>query len=146
MSSGKVLVVDDDSALRATVSDALRDDGFDVETAANGALALGMIATVRPALIILDLNMPIMDGTTFALNYQRLGGSPAPIILLSGAATDEVASRIGAVAFLAKPVDLETLLDLARRLVHDREQRRQRRSTGRATRGAARRPHESRQA
>jgi CheY-like chemotaxis protein len=137
----KVLVVDDDSALRAMVSDALREDGFAVETAANGALALGMVGNVRPALIILDLNMPIMDGVTFAQTYQSLTGPPAPIILLSAAATDEVARRIGAVAHLAKPVDLDALIELAWRLVRNRRGP----ESGRAkrARGADRRPARS---
>lgn len=124
MSSPTVLIIDDDSALRATVGEALRDDGFDVETAANGALALSKVASVRPALIILDLNMPVMDGQSFALAYRRQAQSPVPIILLSGIASDRVANQIGAVAYLAKPVDLETLLDLVRRLVRSGDERR----------------------
>src|SRR5690349_3166740 len=64
--SGRVLIVDDDAAICLSLGDSLRDDGFDVTTAANGSEALEVLRTSPPpSAIILDLMMPVMDGWDF---------------------------------------------------------------------------------
>ena len=57
-----ILVIDDDEGVRAVMATALEDDGWHVETAANGRLALNHLSHSRPDAIILDLRMPVMDG------------------------------------------------------------------------------------
>ena len=61
----QILVVEDDASIRGLVSDLLRDDGYQVSEACNGAEALDAVREQRPDLIVLDLMMPVMDGWTF---------------------------------------------------------------------------------
>ena len=80
----RVLIVDDDDSIRDFVSMALGLEGCDVRTARDGRDALDVAHAWRPDLIILDLNMPIMDGWTFRAEQRR---SPAlasiPVIVTS---------------------------------------------------------------
>lgn len=108
-----VLVVDDDDMLRETVAAALADEGYSALEAANGAEALALLEKgARPALILLDLTMHVMDGWTFR---ERQRGSAElsaiPVVVLS--AIDGIqleAQRLQAASYLAKPVSLELLL------------------------------------
>jgi CheY-like chemotaxis protein len=98
-----VLVVDDDSDVREIVSLLLTDEGFDVVTAPNGAIALERLrAGEKPNAIILDLMMPVMSGWEF---WDRTQGSPyasIPIIVLT--ATGLTQGAIGHARVLPKPV------------------------------------------
>jgi CheY-like chemotaxis protein len=58
----RILIVDDDLAIRSIVADALRQDGYDVESVANGRQALTAFSHTRPDVVVLDLQMPGMDG------------------------------------------------------------------------------------
>ena len=110
-----MLVVDDDEGVRAVMATALEDDGWDVETAENGRLALDALQARAPQAIILDLRMPVMDGLTFANRYREFPEPRAPLILIS-ATVDEAAVRAtGAVTGLRKPIDLTVLLKTVRR-------------------------------
>lgn len=106
-----VLVIDDDEGVRAVVATALEDEGWHVETAANGRLALSHLADVTPDAIILDLRMPVMDGLTFAEHYRKFPEPRAPLILVSATVTASAVSQTGAVTGLRKPIDLNDLLD-----------------------------------
>jgi len=110
-SAPAVLVVDDDKAIRAFLSEVLADEGFRVKTAVNGRTALDLLATgFRPCVILLDLMMPVMDGWQFR---QAQAGNAAladiPVIVVSAAGKD-LLRRIEANAYLSKPVDLDELL------------------------------------
>jgi CheY-like chemotaxis protein len=79
-----VLVVDDDPAVCNLLKGELGREGFEVETAANGAEALERIQQQRPAAMILDLMMPVMDGFEVINRLKRdLRRSPIPIIVLT---------------------------------------------------------------
>lgn len=108
----RILVVDDDPQIREFVSWTLQEEGYNVTTAANGALALDLIKQTTPDLILLDMRMPVMDGWAFAAAYRQLGVAPSPIIVLT-AATDAAvfASQIKADDYLPKPFDLNDLID-----------------------------------
>lgn len=79
-------------------------------TAPHGAAALDVVAVHAPALILLDLRMPIMDGWSFVQHYRRITESPADIVLMS-AANDlpSIASQLRADGHLNKPLDLRAL-------------------------------------
>src|SRR5579862_4027549 len=62
-----ILVVDDDRSIRQTLCEILQDEGYTVSTARNGAEALEILKHRRPRLILLDLNMPVMNGGDFRL-------------------------------------------------------------------------------
>ena len=115
-----VLVVDDDPEIRAFVSDVLEDEGYAVERAAHGAAALALMAGRHPdipAVILLDMNMPVMDGPTFALAYSGTAVPHAPILCITaGTAVEHNCRAIGAEDFLGKPFDLDTLVHKVDRL------------------------------
>lgn len=112
-----VLVVDDDAALTRMLRLTLRDGGFDVTTAANGALALDQIdAEHLPDAIVLDLEMPVMDGRSF---YRELRerGFEVPVLVLSAYGARVAQRELGANAYLNKPFDPEDLITEVRELV-----------------------------
>jgi CheY-like chemotaxis protein len=105
-----VLVVDDQQAIRDTLQTALDDEGFTVETAANGQEALDILESWKPCVILLDLMMPVMDGWTFC-EEQRRSGDTTPVVLLSAAGKlDERAKALCAAGFIAKPFDLDRVI------------------------------------
>ena len=113
-----VLVVDDDPAIRGLVADALRDEGYTVDLAAHGREALEAMRARRPATVVLDLMMPIMDGFTFmeACRNEQLCDE-VPIVVIS--AVHDAIERIQDVpmhACIAKPFDLDELIRTVSRL------------------------------
>ena len=114
--SRPILVIDDDPGIRLTIRWALEDAGFEVETAADGTEALEQVQRLRPALVVLDLRLPGMDGQTVAARLRADHGEPLPILLVT--AEDRaaaIARRVGAYAFVAKPFDLDDLVETVRR-------------------------------
>jgi CheY-like chemotaxis protein len=110
-----VLVVEDDDDLRDNLEFLLRRKGYSVSGAANGRVALDVLAAGEPpCVILLDLMMPVMDGwelRTRLLADPRLGS--VPVVLLSGVADlAERADDLRAVEHLTKPIDLARLYDL----------------------------------
>lgn len=107
----RILVVEDDPALREMLKVALGEDGHRVATAADGELALGECAIEEPALILLDLDLPVMGGREFLERY-RAGPHPlAKVAVVSGVADANVIARqLVADAFIGKPFDVENLL------------------------------------
>jgi len=111
-----VLVVDDHDAIRETLQTALDDEGFVVQTAANGEEALEILERWRPNVILLDLMMPVMDGWTFCA-AQRRSGSDIPVVLLSAAGRlDEQQAALGAAAVITKPFDLDRVISTIERV------------------------------
>lgn len=109
----RILIVDDDPVIRSIVSDALRQDGYDVDSVCNGRQALAAFAQHRPDAMVLDLAMPAMDGPTLVrtLRDQTRWGR-VPLVVVSGEPQAQVASRqLGARACLNKPFDLPELLE-----------------------------------
>ena len=106
-----VLVVEDEPELREVVSWLLRDEGFAVETASDGRQALERVAAQRPALVVLDMGLPILNGEQVAAGLREQYADPPPIILMTAAGTAaERARRIGAAAYVGKPFDLDDLV------------------------------------
>ncbi len=111
MQKPKLLVVDDEDGIRDLISDALSMGGFEVESSPDGLQALKMIRSHRFDLLILDVNMPKMDG--FALLEKiRSDGLTTPVIMLSarGQKVDiNQGLRLGADDYMTKPFGLEEL-------------------------------------
>lgn len=107
-----VLVVDDDPDILDAVCDILEGEGYRVARARHGLEALDRVREERPALILLDLMMPVMDGMSFAhtLRERRLADD-VPIIVISADGNPQKAASLGARGFLAKPFDIQALLD-----------------------------------
>jgi CheY-like chemotaxis protein len=110
----RVLVVDDDAAVRDLLRDALRVEGYAVATAPDAGTALDLLWAEwerQPAVILLDLLLPAVDGMTFTELYRELPVRHAPVVLMSGLpAAEAVASEAGVEAVLRKPFDLDLLL------------------------------------
>jgi DNA-binding response OmpR family regulator len=109
-----VLIVEDERALRTAMAMALTDEGFEVATACNGAVALELLDKIEPNAIVLDLNMPILDGFGFADAYRARPGKQAPVIVCTTRKLDQRVEAIGATAMLSKPVDIDHLVDVVK--------------------------------
>ena len=113
-----VLVVDDAALIRLYYRSALEPAGFHVEEALNGLEALEKLLTKAVDLLIVDVNMPQMDGFTFLKILRQkersLASIPALITSTESAEADFAAARAaGANYFLVKPIDGETLVQFA---------------------------------
>lgn len=106
----RVLVVDDDDAVRESLGISLETLGYDVGYASDGAAALVEVARRRPEAIVTDLQMPGMDGLAL-LREMAVVNRRVPVIAISGGNPEglETARRLGAVATFAKPVKDEIL-------------------------------------
>jgi two-component system OmpR family response regulator len=110
-----VLVVDDDDATRAAERAVLSDDGFRVIEARDGEEAMRAIVNDPPALVILDIQMPGVDGPAFA-RQLRMALRRVPLVILTGAEdAKHEADRCNAEAYLRKPFDAPELLRVVRR-------------------------------
>jgi CheY-like chemotaxis protein len=120
-SPGRILLVEDDIALRDALAELLREEGYRVDCASNGSDALRHLAAdAPPSVILLDLSMPVMNGWEFR-NVQRHDPRYAgiPTIVLSathGSDDDARFADLAADAFLAKPFDADRLIDAIQRL------------------------------
>ena len=108
-----ILVVEDNDDVREMMAVTLELEGHDVSTARNGRDALCKLrAGDKPCVILLDLMMPVMNGWEFR---QAIDRDPAlksvPVVVIS-AATAELVNRTDAAAYLAKPLDMDQLLDV----------------------------------
>ncbi|AHI03654.1 transcriptional regulator [Corynebacterium falsenii DSM 44353] len=115
----KILVVDDDQAVRESLRRSLIFNGYTVVLARDGQEALDSIATERPDMAILDVMMPKIDGLQVC-RQLRSQGNELPILLLT--ARDSVSERVagldaGADDYLAKPFALEEMLARTRSLI-----------------------------
>ena len=110
-----ILLVDDDAAIRDAVRQVLVDQGFRVVEARDGAEALRAIDTEPPAMIVLDVQMPGINGPALARELRtRL--RRVPLVILTGVADPKrEADRCNAEAYLRKPFDADELVRLVRR-------------------------------
>ena len=108
-----ILVVDDELGIRDLLSEILFDEGHQVELAENAAQARAARHRVRPDLVLLDIWMPDTDGVSLLKEWASTGLLNMPVIMMSGHATIDTAVdavKIGAQAFLEKPITLQKLL------------------------------------
>jgi CheY-like chemotaxis protein len=119
ISSKRVLVVDDDDAIRLTVADALQDEGYQVITATNGQEALAQVESGPPDAIVLDLMMPIMDGWGFleACRTRELCQGIPVLVMSAYRRLTETAPDLKVRACIAKPFELDVLLGAVERLL-----------------------------
>ena len=115
----RILIVDDDGSIRGMLADVFLDEGFEVVQAENGSEALALVEAALPAMIVLDLQMPVMDGPTFYREI-RWQGLQVPVVVVSAANALHVASELGADAALDKPFDIERLIQIVTALLSGR--------------------------
>jgi CheY-like chemotaxis protein len=114
-----VLVVEDHDDTREMVELFLRQDGYVVTTAANGAEALERVQRDAPCLILLDVTMPVMDGPTFARRLHQSTDAQlasTPIVLLTAVPNAAQLQReVGALAVIEKPVSFDNVAAMVAR-------------------------------
>ena len=110
-----VLVVEDDPVLRRTIAFSLQSEGYQVMGARDGVDALRVLESGRPWLILLDLRLPGMNGADFA-EEARARGIRCRIAVVTGSRdAREAAQEVGADDYLAKPFEVDDLVDLVHR-------------------------------
>lgn len=108
-----MLIVDDESDIRETVSEVLAEEGYEVHDAQDGAEALSKCRALHPSVVLLDLMMPRMNGWEFrAAQMHDPELAEIPVVVVSALGR---VSTIDAAAFLQKPFDLSDLLEVVRR-------------------------------
>lgn len=115
----RILVVDDDAHIRDVLARFFGDSGYEVRAAADGKEGLMLARVWSPDLIVLDLELPEMNGLD-VLRHVTADHSEIPVVAVSGHAAAEQlgndARRLGAREFFAKPFDLEQLRGAVQRL------------------------------
>jgi two-component system KDP operon response regulator KdpE len=118
MSKQKILVIDDDPDLVRAMRLRLRANNFEVTTATDGYTAIASAQKERPALIILDLGLPVGDGFVVLERLQNIDAlASVPVIVLSARdpqSNEERALKAGASAFFQKPADNDELMNAIR--------------------------------
>jgi len=117
----RILVVDDESAIVDALQDILSSEGYEVDTAINGAEGLERLRAKRPDLVLLDLMMPVLDGLGMLERMRaELGPRGLPVVLMSaGRPPPEVKSSVD--HFLEKPFHLDSLIDAVTKLLDGAE-------------------------
>jgi two-component system alkaline phosphatase synthesis response regulator PhoP len=108
-----ILIVDDEPSITNLLAALLEDEGHQVSTASNGREGLAHLEKVKPDLVLSDVMMPILDGRALC---QAMHANPSyqaiPIILMSAAIEGNISSECKYAAFLKKPFNLDTVLEL----------------------------------
>jgi DNA-binding response OmpR family regulator len=125
MRPASILITDDESNIRMMLRTALESDGYDVEEAANGRQALDAMERNPPDLVVLDLNMPVLDGMAVLEQMKSMAASTRPRVIILTAygsiPTAVKATRLGAVDFLEKPITPDDLRETVRSVLCEPE-------------------------
>jgi CheY-like chemotaxis protein len=119
-----VLIVEDDEDVRGFMDCLLKASGYETMTAANGAMGLEAMQHRLPSVVLLDLQMPVMDGWTFrARQLDTPALAKVPVVAVTAwSEPDEVRQRLH-IACLSKPVDFDLLLGAVSRACRDTDPR-----------------------
>ena len=122
LASRRILVVDDQAAIRRLLETGLTDAGAEVWMAADGAAALQMLEALEPDLILLDLSMPDVTGWEVLESLRSSNHRQNVPVILQTSADDfdsfERARRLGVAAFVSKPFRLSEVVETCRRVLH----------------------------
>jgi two-component system response regulator PilR (NtrC family) len=123
VSAGRILVADDEASIRDGLSELLRDEGYDVVTAADGAEALASVAENNYDIIVTDLRMPGADGLDVLRRARELAPQTLVLLVTAYASVDTAveALRQGAHDYILKPLLFEDVLSKLRRLLEYRQ-------------------------
>jgi two-component system OmpR family response regulator len=112
----RILVVEDEAAIGQAIAIALGYEGFEVQTVENGRAALQAVETFRPALVLLDVMLPDLDGFEVTRRLRDRGDDVPVVFLTARDATDDKVSglRLGADDYVTKPFSLDELVERVR--------------------------------
>ena len=124
-SSSRILIVDDEANARTALAELLRDEGYVVETAADGFKALPKLEEFSPDLLLTDLNMPGMDGLELMRKARARDAEIASVVMTAYGAIDTAvaAMREGAADYLTKPINIDELVLVLERALERRKLR-----------------------
>ncbi len=111
MAGETILIVDDEESVRKSLADVMRDEGYEVVTAASGRECIDLLNEVQPSLALLDIAMPEMDGIETLRRFREIRPD-VPVIMVTGHGTIETAvktTKMGAYDFMVKPPELAHL-------------------------------------
>lgn len=114
--SQHILVVDDDLAIRQAITMILESEDYEVATAADGVEALDRIAELRPAVVLLDLQMPVLTGWDVMTRLREEGATVPVVVMTAGYRAQAEAAAHKAAGYLAKPFELDDVLSVVGRL------------------------------
>ena len=125
--TGRILVVDDEANARTALAELLREEGFDVETAADAFKALGKHEAFAPHVVVTDLKMPGMDGIELVKKLRAADDPPAVVVMTAFGAVDSAvdAMRAGAEEYLTKPLNFDELLVVLDKVLANQAMRRE---------------------
>ena len=112
MSGETILIIDDEESVRKSLADVMRDEGYDVVTAASGREGIELLSETQPSLALLDIAMPDMDGIEVLRRFREMRPD-MPVIMVTGHGTIETAvktTKMGAYDFMVKPPELAHLI------------------------------------
>lgn len=118
-----LLIIDDDADVAALLAEALREAGHSCRVGQNGREGLALVADRRPEVVLLDVEMPIMNGPEMAytLFVRNCGDEKIPLILISGiVGLPVVAASVATPYYLGKPYAVESVLQLVNRALAER--------------------------
>jgi DNA-binding NtrC family response regulator len=121
--SPDLVVIDDDPDIAEALAEILQAEGYHVRTGFDGQAGLRLVAEHAPDLVLLDVEMPILDGPGMAhsLLVHNVGLEKIPLVLLSGIPNlRDVARRVGTPYFLGKPYRYNQLTELLSRALSER--------------------------
>ena len=109
-----ILIVEDEAPIREVLAETLRDEGYAVFVASNGAAALVIVAERRPDLVLTDVMMPGLDGLGLLRRLRADSGTAAIPVVVTSAAQHPSPGDLDGAKFLPKPYDLDDLLRAVR--------------------------------
>ena len=113
-----VLVVDDDPSILGLIVDILDSEGYSVVSARNGAEALREVRRTHPDIVLLDMQMPVLDGWEFMQLVHDSGLQFPVMIMTAGHKAAKVAADVGATDYVGKPFELDELLSKLAQHLH----------------------------
>jgi DNA-binding NtrC family response regulator len=125
--SGRILVVDDEVNARTALAELLRDEGYDVEMAADAFKGLGKYESFAPHVVVTDLKMPGMDGVELVKKIRTGEDASAVVVMTAFGAVETAveAMRAGAADYLTKPINFDELLVVLDRVFETEHLRRE---------------------
>lgn len=117
----KVLVIEDDESIRDLIATALESVGYSVQAAHDGGAALGMLESASPDALVVDINMPGMDGFSFleALRARKTHAHLPALMLTAQSSPEDIrrSLQLGASDFIGKPFDMRLFLRRFERMI-----------------------------
>jgi two-component system, OmpR family, alkaline phosphatase synthesis response regulator PhoP len=114
----RILLIEDNAAIRSLLSELLAGEGYETRMAAGGREGLKVLGEWRPDLILLDLSLPDIDAQTFRIAQRKLASAAeVPLVVVSAATNaQDQADQLAAAEELAKPFDVDQVLTTVARL------------------------------